>query len=166
MLVRIMMYLLIIVHNVIAKKWKTTLLNKKLTMWAEAKVIKTNMGAYAATFMYENIMSRFGCRKILISDRGSHFLNSLIQEMMDIFQIDHRETTPYHPQTNDQMERANGTLVSILCKPIHNLKCDWNVKLNATLWAYWITFKVTTQAILFSLVYGLEATLPIQFEVE
>jgi hypothetical protein len=35
-----------------------------------------------------------------------------------------------------------------------------------TLWAYRTTLKVTTQAILFSLVYGLEATISIEFEVE
>ena len=34
------------------------------------------------------------------------------------------------------------------------------------LWAYRTTFKITTQATPFSLVYGLEATLPIEFEVE
>ena len=44
-----------------------------LTKWAEAKTVKTNM----ATFIYDNIISRFGCPKILSSDRGTHFLNSL-----------------------------------------------------------------------------------------
>lgn len=39
-----------------------------LTKWAEAKAVKTDLAAHAATFMYENIISRFGCPKILISD--------------------------------------------------------------------------------------------------
>jgi len=137
-----------------------------LTKWAEAKAVKTDTAAHAATFMYENIISRFGCPKILVSDRGTHFLNSLIREMTDKFQIDHRKTTPYHPQTNGQTERVNGTLVSILRKTIMDSKRDWDVKLTAALWAYRTTFKVTTQATPFSLVYGLEATLPIEFEVE
>ena len=49
---------------------------------------------------------------------------------------------------------------------IHDSKKDWDVKLTAALWAYRTTFKVTTQATSFSLVYGLGATLPINFEVE
>jgi hypothetical protein len=73
-----------------------------LTKWAEAKVVKTDTAAHAATFMYENIISRFGCPKILISDMRTYFLNSLIQEMTDKFQIYHRKTTPYHSQTNPQ----------------------------------------------------------------
>ena len=128
--------------------------------------MKTNTAANAATFIYENIISRFGCPMILVSDRGIHFLNSLIQEMTDRFQIDHRKTTPYHLQTNGQTERVNRTLVSILCKTIHDSKRDWDVKLTTALWAYPTTLKVTTQTTPFSLVYGLEATLPIEFEVE
>ena len=116
--------------------------------------------------MYENIISRFGVPQILVNDRITHFLNSLIQEMTDKFLIDHRKTTPYHLQTNDQTERISGILVSILRKTVLDFKRDWDVKLMAALWAYRTTYKITTQATHFSLVYGLEATLPIEYEVE
>ena len=49
-----------------------------LTKWAEAKAVKIDTVAHTATFMYENIISRFGVPKILVSNRESHFLNSLI----------------------------------------------------------------------------------------
>lgn len=58
---------------------------KYLTKWAEAKAVKTDTAVHAATFMYENIISRFENLKILVSDRGTHFLNSLVQEMTDKF---------------------------------------------------------------------------------
>ena len=48
-----------------------------LNKWAEAKAVKMNTAANAATFMYQNIISRFGCPKILVSDRGTHFLNEM-----------------------------------------------------------------------------------------
>jgi hypothetical protein len=137
-----------------------------LTNWAEANAKKTNTMAHAATFMYENIISMFGCRKILVNDRRTYFLNFLLQEMTDMFQIDHRKTTFCHPQTNGQTKRVNGTLMSILRRTIMDSKKNWNVKLTATLWAYRITFKVATQATPFSLVYGLEGNLPIDIEVE
>ena len=128
--------------------------------------MKTDTAEHAATFMYENIISRFGVPKILVSDRGKHFLNSLIREMTGRFQIDHRKTTPYHPQTNGQTKRVNGILVSILRKTVLDSKRDWVTKLTAALWAYRMTYKVTTHATPISLVYGLEATLPIEYEVE
>ena len=116
--------------------------------------------------MYENIISRFGCPKILVSDRSTHSLNDLISEMTHKFQINHRKTTPYHPQTNSQTERVNGILLSILRKTVIDSKQNWDIKLNAALWAYRTTFKVITHATPFSLVYRIEATLPIKFEVE
>src|ERR1700738_1980908 len=86
--------------------------------------------------------------------------------MTEKLQIDHCKTTRYHPQTNGQTERVNGILVSILRKMILDSKRDWGTKLTATLWAYRTTYKVTTHATPFALVYGLEATLPIEYEVE
>ena len=68
-----------------------------LTKWAEAKAIKVANAKQTAIFLHENIISRFGCPKILVSDKGSHFLNEAIEELTKLFQINHRKTTPYHP---------------------------------------------------------------------
>ena len=114
----------------------------------------------------EHRLFKRGMDGILRILRGTHFLNEMFQELTTRFKIDHSKTTPYHPHTNGQTERVNGTLVSILRKTVLDSKRDWDVKLTTTLWAYHMTFKVTTQATPFSLVYGLEATLPIEFEVE
>ncbi len=85
--------------------------------------------------------------------------------MASLFQINHRKTTPYQPQTNGQIERVNQTLVCILRKIVHDSKKDWDSKLAATLWAYRTAYKITTRATPFSLVYGIEAILPIKFEI-
>ena len=94
-----------------------------LTKWAEAKAVKIDTAAPAAAFMYENIIARFGCPKIIVSDKGTHFLNDLISWMTQRFQINHRKMTPYHPQTNGQTERVNG----ILRKTVIDSKRDWDV---------------------------------------
>ena len=109
---------------------------KHLTKWAEAKVVKTADAKQTTIFLYENIISQFGCPKILISDRGTHFINDTIDQMTTLFNINHQKTTPYHPQTNGQTEHVNQTLVHILCKTVVDSKRDWNTKLTTTLWAY------------------------------
>ena len=57
-------------------------------------------------------------------------------------------------------------MVNILRKTVQDSKRDWDTKLLAALWAYRTTYKVTTKVTLFSLVYGVEAILPIEFEVQ
>ncbi len=91
-----------------------------LTKWAEAKAVKSADAKQMAIFLNENIISRFGCPKILISDRGSHFLNDAIIDLIELFNINHQKNTPYHPQTNGLTERMNQTLVRILRKIVIN----------------------------------------------
>lgn len=136
-----------------------------LTKWAEAKAVKVANAVTTAAFLHENVIVRFGVPKVLVSDRGSHFLNELIEAMTEGYGIDHRKTTPYHPQTNGLAERVNQTVVRILRKTVNDNKRDWDVKLPSALWAYRTTFKVTTNQTPFALVYGIEAVLPIELEI-
>ena len=142
------------------------LATKYLTKWAEAKAIKKADAKTTAIFLFENIVTRYGCPKVVVSDQGSHFINDVITEFIDIFSIKHRKSTPYHPQTNGQTERTNQTLVGILRRTVLDSKRDWDVKLPAALWAYRTSYKVTTRATPFSLMYGVEAILPIEYEVQ
>lgn len=48
---------------------------------------------------------------------------------------------------------------------VTNSKKDWDTKLRGALWAYKITFKVTTQAMPFSLVYGIKAILLVELKI-
>ena len=119
---------------------------------AEAKAVKKDDAKTTAMFLYDNIITRFGCPKVLVSDRGSHFVNEMIAELTAHFKIDHRFSAPYHPQTNGQTERTNQTLCRILRKTVDNSNRDWDLKLPAALWAYRTTYKVTTHTTPFSLV--------------
>lgn len=46
------------------------------------------------------IIIRFGCPIELVSDQESHFLNAVIQELMEKHMILHRKSTAYYPQEN------------------------------------------------------------------
>jgi hypothetical protein len=137
-----------------------------VTKWAEAEAVKSDDAATVARFMYEHIITRFGCPKELVSDRGSHFINSTIEALTEKYEIKHRKTTPYHPRANGQTEKTNGLLCKIIMKTISKSRTNWDTKLFAALWAYRTAYKVTTGCTPFQLVYGLEAILPIELEME
>ena len=42
---------------------------------------------------------------------------------------------------------------------------DWSEKLSFTLWAYRTSFRTSTRVTLYSLVYGMEAVLPVEIEM-
>jgi len=52
----------------------------------------TSEGLYISTvakFLFEYVLTWFGCPKILMSDRGTHFLNEMISAMLEEFRVYH-----------------------------------------------------------------------------
>src|SRR6266540_2027830 len=68
--------------------------------WPEARPLKAANANTVVTFLYEEIICRFGAPRILQSDRGIHFMNKLIQRLTRRFKIKHSLSSSYHPQLN------------------------------------------------------------------
>ena len=72
--------------------------------WPEARPLKEANAVTVATFIYEEIICRFGASQILQSDRGTHFVNEVIKELTEKFRIKHSLSSPYHLQSNRLVE--------------------------------------------------------------
>jgi len=57
---------------------------------------------------------RMGLCKVITSDQGKEFNNNLNKELMKNLGIDHRLTTPYHPQVRSLILYMAYTYVHIL----------------------------------------------------
>ena len=95
-----------------------------MTKWAEALATKTDDAKTVAKFIYENIITRFGCPKELVSNRGTHFLNDIIEQLTNKFLIKHRKTTLYHLRANGQTKKKFGILCKIITKTIQGSNTD------------------------------------------
>ena len=68
--------------------------------WVEAIPSRTNDNKVVIKFLKENIFSRFGTPRAIISDNGTHFCNRSFESLMRKYAITHKLSTPYHPQTS------------------------------------------------------------------
>ena len=71
--------------------------------WPEAQAFSTNNAKVVTNFL-KKLFARFGAPKALISDRGTHFCNTQLEKVLKRYGVNHRFSTPYHPQTSGQVE--------------------------------------------------------------
>ncbi|GJS30669.1 reverse transcriptase domain-containing protein [Tanacetum coccineum] len=88
-----------------------------VSKWAEAQALPTNDARVVVTFM-KKLFCHFGIPKVLISDRGTHFCNKIMERTMKIYGVNHHFSTSYHPQTSGQDENTNRALKRILEKTV------------------------------------------------
>jgi transposase InsO family protein len=81
-----------------------------LTIWDDATPMNDCSTKTVGCLLFEHVVTRFGCPRILMSDHGTHFINSTIQEMLEEFEIHHQEISPYHPRENGTVEAFNKIL--------------------------------------------------------
>jgi hypothetical protein len=63
--------------------WNTYMLEATnyATKWVEVKALKTYTIIIITKFLYEYILTRFGCPFTIIIDQGVHFINDIIKHL-------------------------------------------------------------------------------------
>ena len=101
-----------------------------------------------------SVFARVGIPDEILTDQGSNFMSSLLQEMYLMLNISRLRTSPYHPQTDGLTERFNGTLKSMIRKLTANNQKDWDEHLPHLLFAYREVPQESTGFSPFELLYG------------
>ena len=72
---------------------------------------------------------------MLLTDNGTEFVNSVLHELAEEFNIIHTTTPPYHPQANP-VERVNRILKTMIISYIEKDHNTWDQHLSEFQFAY------------------------------
>ncbi|MCO5566994.1 hypothetical protein L7F22_020677 [Adiantum nelumboides] len=136
-----------------------------MTRWVEAQSVAKVNEKIVSKFVYTHICCRFGTPLEIVSDNGPGFRRGLLTEVCEELKISHRHSTPYYPQSNGLVEKANGIIAGIIRKMVESKPKRWDNFLDGAIWAYRTTYRDATQFTPFHLVYGQEALQPIELNI-
>ncbi|KAL2624390.1 hypothetical protein R1flu_008635 [Riccia fluitans] len=131
----------------------------------EAEAMRRDDATTVAAFLFEKIVCRYGVPLELVSDRGTHFVNELIEEMVVQYGIKHWKMTSYNPKANGLTKKSNVILCKVLKKVTQAFVHDWHLKLPGVLFAFRTAQKTTTRCMPYYLCHGMEAIMPVELEV-
>ena len=89
-----------------------------------------------ANFLYGGYISIFGAPARALSESGSSFTSSIIEELCKILGIKRLWTMPYHPQTNGLVERLHQMIMHMIGKLGEDKKANWPSHLAEIAHAY------------------------------
>ena len=84
------------------------------TKWVEAKAVATITEKNVQSFVWKNIICKYGIPRVLVSDNGKQFNNNALRDFYSQLGIKNHYSLPAHPQANGQVEVMNRSLLKII----------------------------------------------------
>ncbi len=128
--------------------------------WAETKPLPDKSAVQVTWFIYEKVICRYGCSAVIQLDNGLEFVNEVIRQLLENFQIWYQQVSPYHLQANGMVERFNRTLGEALSKLKETH--DWDKFVKPTLMSYNMSQQASTCLTPYYLMFKRDPKLPIK----
>ncbi len=135
-----------------------------LSKFVVTKAVKDNSAQTAVRFLKEDIISKFGTPRCILTDNGTHFTSSVTNELIKQIGATHLYSTPYHPETNGQVERYNSTMDAKIAALSNLRKTNWDDQLPFVTFNYNTSIHSSTKQIPFEMMYGRKPVLPLDHQ--
>ncbi|CAF1509339.1 unnamed protein product, partial [Rotaria sp. Silwood1] len=135
-----------------------------LSKFVVTKAVRDNTTQTAVRFLKEDIISKFGTPRCILTDNGTHFTSTFMNELIKQIGATHLYSTPYHPQTNGQVERYNSTMDAKIAALSNLRKTDWDDQLPFVTFNYNASIHSSTKQIPFEMMFGRLPVLPFDYQ--
>lgn len=131
-----------------------------LSKFVITKAVRDNTAQTVVRFLKEDVISKFGTPRCVLTDNGTHFTSAVTNELFKKIGTTHLYSTPYHPQTNGQIERYNSTMDAKIATLSNARKTDWDEQLSFVTFNYNSSIHASTKQTPFEMMYGRTSVLP------
>ena len=128
-----------------------------------AYVVKDQTARTATETLRNGYFRLFSAPAYLVSDQGKAFTGHLITNLCELYGVQKLRTSPYHVQTNGQVERMNQTIIHMIGKLEQDKKACWSEHLPEMLLAYNGTRSVVTGYSPYFLLFGRKVRMPVNY---
>ena len=126
-----------------------------------AYVVKDQMAHTTAEMLRNGYFGLFGAPAYLVGDEWKAFTGHLISNLCELYGEQKLRTSPYHAQTNLQVERMNQTIIRMIGKLEKDKKAHWSEYLPEMLAAYNSTRSAVTGYSPLFLLFGRKLRMPV-----
>ena len=129
-------------------------LQDHFSKYVVAYVVKDQTARTAAETLRNGYFGLFGTPAYLVSDQGKAFTGHVITHLCELYGVQKLRTSPYHAQTNGQVEHMNQTIIHMIGKLEEDRKACWSEHLPELLLAYNVSCSAVTGYSPYYLLFG------------
>ena len=145
-----------VIQNVLA-------LQDHFSKYIVAYVVQDQTACTAAETLRNGYFGLFGVPAYLVSDQGKAFTGHIITQLCDLHGVQKLRTSPYHAQTNGQVERMNQMIIRMIGKLEEDKKACWSEHLPKLLLAYNATCSAVTGYSPYYLLFSRRSRIPVDY---
>ena len=145
-----------VIHNVLV-------LQDHFSKYVVAYVVKDQTAHTATETLRNGYFGFFGAPVYLVSDQGKAFTGHFITHLCELYGVQKLRTSPYHAQTNGQVEHMNQTIICMIGKLEEDKKACWCEHLPELLLAYNATCSTVTRYSPYYLLFGRRPRIPVDY---
>ena len=143
--------------------WNVLVLQDNFSKYVVAYVVKDQTAHTAAETLRNGYFGLFGVPAYPVSDQGKAFTGHIITHLCDLYRVQKLRTSPYHAQTNGQVEHMNQTIICMIGKLEEDKKACWSEHLLELL----LTYKATCSTVIgyspYYLLFGRRLRIPVDY---